>query len=84
MENMQDFIELGKKVRESGMRENRKFKSLIMNLQYMETEKIYDTLMLMLLQEEIYCQCLINAGSDFKEGIIKEEEFRNKIFAVLA
>ena len=41
MENMQDFIELGKKVRESGMRENRKFKSLIMNLQYMETEKIF-------------------------------------------
>ena len=84
MENMQDFIELGKRIRSSKIRQTGKFKSIIMNLQTMETLEIYDQLVIMLLQEEINFQCLINAGSDFKHGEIKEEEFRKFLFATLA
>ena len=83
MENMQDFIELGERIRKSKIRQTGKFKSIMNNLGTIETIELYHAICKMLLQEEIEFQCLINAGIDFKLGEIKEEDFRKMILVCL-
>lgn len=77
MENNIEFVNLGKKIREKGLRKNAAFKALIRSLTCnFEAIEVCDKLILLLLQEDIPCQCLINVYSDRKDGRITEEELK--------
>lgn len=80
---MQEFVELSKRIRQSGVRNTSKFKSLMRSIDYTETTKVAEDLILLLLQVDIECQCLINALSDFNLKKITEEEFKKKVFTSL-
>lgn len=80
---MEEFKKLGERIRKSGLRKTGKFKMLIESLQFSETLEIYDTLVIILLQNEIDCMCLIEAAADFKNGDLKEEDFKKLMCVAL-
>lgn len=83
MKNKEELIRIGKDIKESKIQNNGKFKSLVMNLSGMKTIDIYDTIVELCLQEGIECQELINAGSEFRDGELAENDFKNMIYTIL-
>ena len=83
MKNKEELIRIGKDIKESKIPSNRKFKSLVMNLSGMKTIDIYETVVELCLQEGIECQELINADSEFRDGELAENDFKNMIYTVL-
>lgn len=84
MKNKEELIRIGKDIKESCIHNNGKFKSLIMNLDGIKIIDIYDTIVELCLQEGIECQELINVGSEFRDGELAENDFRNMIYTVLS
>lgn len=83
MKNKEELIRIGKDIKESKIPNNGKFKSLVMNLSGMKTIDIYETIVELCLQENIECQELINAGSEFRDGELTENDFKNMIYTIL-
>ena len=83
MKHKEKLIRIGKDIKESKIPNNGKFKSLVINLSGMKTIDIYDTIVELCLQEGIECQELINTGSEFRDGELTENDFRNMIYTVL-
>ena len=83
MKNKEELIRIGKDIKESKIQNNGRFKSLVMNLSGMKTIDIYDTIVELCLQEGIECQELINADSEFRDGELAENDFKNMIYTVL-
>lgn len=83
MKNKEELIRIGKDIKESKIQNNGRFKSLVMNLSGMKTIDIYETVVELCLQENIECQELINAGSEFRAGELSENDFKNMIYTVL-
>lgn len=78
------LIKLGKQFREAGLRESKEFKSMMNNLSYLSAMEIYDTLCKMLLvYDKIDMIPLLELGSDFKEGKITEEAFKQGLQIIL-
>ena len=87
-ERKQALIKLGQEIRKSGLRENKDFKSMMNNLSYLSAMEIYDTLWKILLiynkdYNKIDMMPLVELGSDFEEGKIKEEEFKQGLQMIL-
>ncbi len=83
MENKQKLMELGEKIRNSDMKNNKRYKSLMDNITTTSTNDLYETVVELCLLNHIDCQELINASADFKESKLSEEEFRRMICTTL-
>ena len=83
MKNKEELIRICKDIKESKILNNGKFKSLVMNLSGMKTIDIYETVVELCLQEGIECQELINVGSEFRDGKLTENDFKNMIYTIL-
>lgn len=83
MKNKQELMELGEKIRNSGMKDDKRFKTILNNIATTTTKDLYETVVESCLQYNIDCQELINASADVKESKLSEEEFRKMICMTL-
>lgn len=83
MKNKQELMELGENIRNSDMKNNKRYKNLMNNITTTSTKDLYETVVELCLLNHIDCHELINAGADFKESKLSEEEFRNMICITL-
>ena len=87
-ERKDSLIRIGKEFRNAGLREQTSFQNMMNNLSYLSTMEIYDTIWKILLiynkdYNKIDMIPLVELGSDFKEGKIKEEEFKQGLQMIL-
>lgn len=83
-ERKEALIKLGQEIRKAGLRENKDFKSMMNNLSYLSSMEIYDTLCkILLVYDKIVMIPLLELGTDFKEGNITEEEFKQGLQMIL-
>lgn len=79
----QALIKMGKDIHNSQIRDYGKFKSLLQNMNTMKTLDVYDTIILMCLEEGVDCQALIDEAVKFKAKEITESDFKTAINFVL-
>lgn len=83
MENKKILMEINEKIKNSDMKKNKRFKSLMQNLATTNTKDMSESIIELCLQYKIDCQEIINKYSEVKESKLSEEEFRKMLYITL-